>query len=136
MSKYYDGALVMPKGHAVMNEEEMTYVEGGIAIPNWLVGGAVNLVIDVLVVGGARAAAGFFSSQIKKYGAAATGLIFSKNLKNKLIAKGIAAGVAAGICNIAAAGITILSWALDPGGQLASYIDGRDSNPGNGYVNI
>jgi len=29
MSKYYDGALVMPKGHAVMNEEEMTYVEGG-----------------------------------------------------------------------------------------------------------
>jgi len=29
MSKYYDGALVMPKGHAIMNEEEMTYVEGG-----------------------------------------------------------------------------------------------------------
>ena len=25
----YDGALVMPSSYAVMNEEEMTYVEGG-----------------------------------------------------------------------------------------------------------
>ena len=25
----YDGALVMPKNYAVVNEEEMTYIEGG-----------------------------------------------------------------------------------------------------------
>lgn len=25
----YDGALVMPSSYAVMNEDEMTYVEGG-----------------------------------------------------------------------------------------------------------
>lgn len=29
MDMYYDGALVMPSNYAVMNEEEMTYVEGG-----------------------------------------------------------------------------------------------------------
>lgn len=29
MEKCYDGALVMPSSYAVMNEEEMTYVEGG-----------------------------------------------------------------------------------------------------------
>ena len=29
MEMYYDGALVMPKNYAVVNEEEMTYVEGG-----------------------------------------------------------------------------------------------------------
>ena len=28
----YDGALVMPKNYAVVNEEEMTYVEGGISV--------------------------------------------------------------------------------------------------------
>ena len=29
MSRNFDGALVMPKGHSVMNRDEMTYVEGG-----------------------------------------------------------------------------------------------------------
>lgn len=29
MDMCYDGALVMPSNYAVMNEEEMTYVEGG-----------------------------------------------------------------------------------------------------------
>ena len=32
MEMCYDGALVMPSSYAVMNEEEMTYVEGGGAI--------------------------------------------------------------------------------------------------------
>lgn len=30
MEMCYEGALVMPSSYAVMNEEEMTYVEGGI----------------------------------------------------------------------------------------------------------
>lgn len=29
MEMCYDGALVMPSSYAVMNEEEMTYLEGG-----------------------------------------------------------------------------------------------------------
>lgn len=29
MERCYDGALVMPSSYAVMDEEEMTYVEGG-----------------------------------------------------------------------------------------------------------
>lgn len=29
----YDGALVMPSSYAVMNEEEMIYVEGVIMLP-------------------------------------------------------------------------------------------------------
>ena len=32
MEMCYDGALVMPKNYSVVNEEEMTYVEGGFAI--------------------------------------------------------------------------------------------------------
>ena len=29
MDMCYDGALVLPSSYAVMNEEEMTYMEGG-----------------------------------------------------------------------------------------------------------
>lgn len=31
MEMCYDGALMMPSSYAVMNEDEMTYVEGGMA---------------------------------------------------------------------------------------------------------
>lgn len=136
MEMCYDGALVMPSSYAVMDEDEMTYVEGGFAIPNWLVAGIINLAIDAFVVGGARKAASFFAGQAKKYGAKATGLCFSRTLRNKLIAKGVASGIAAGVCGIAAACITVLTWALDPGGSLACAIDSRDFNPSNGWVDI
>ena len=129
MEMCYDGALVMPSNYAVMDEEEMMYTEGGISIPNWLVAGAINLFIDAVVVGGARAAAKYFSGQVKKYGAKTAGYFASEPLRKKLIAKGISAGVASSICTIAAAGITVLTWALDPGGELAKYIDNHDGNP-------
>lgn len=31
MEMCYEGALAMPSSYAVMNEEEMTYVEGGVS---------------------------------------------------------------------------------------------------------
>lgn len=34
MEMCYDGALVMPSNYAVMEEEEMTYVEGGVYLSN------------------------------------------------------------------------------------------------------
>lgn len=136
MGTCYDGALIMPSSYAVMDEEEMTYFNGGVSIPNWLAGGVINLAIDCLVVGGARKAAKFFSQRVKKYGARTTGLWFSQTLRKKMIAKGIASAAASGICNIAAACITVLSWAVDPGGSLASAIDGRDKRPRNGYIDI
>ena len=137
MDMSYDGTLVLPSSYAVMDEEEMSYVEViWIGAPNWLVSGVINFAIDSIVIGGCRAAAVYFRGQARKYGARAAGLCFSKTLKKKLIAKGIASGVASGICNIAAAGITVLSWALDPGGSLAAYIDKRDSTGTNGWCTI
>ena len=38
MEMCYDGTLVMPSSYAVMDEEEMTYVEGGWCIENKLWG--------------------------------------------------------------------------------------------------
>lgn len=34
MEMCYDGALVMPKSYALMNEDEMTYVDGGYYLDN------------------------------------------------------------------------------------------------------
>ena len=34
MELCYDGALVMPSNYSIMNEDEMTYVEGGFYISN------------------------------------------------------------------------------------------------------
>ena len=43
MDMSYDGTLVLPSSYAVMDEEEMSYVEGGwIGAPNWLVGGVIS----------------------------------------------------------------------------------------------
>ena len=35
MDMCYDGALVLPSSYAVMNEEEMTYMEGGIKVSKY-----------------------------------------------------------------------------------------------------
>ena len=43
MEMCYDGALVMPSSYAVMDEEEMTYIEGG-GVPRW----AAALVLDAI----------------------------------------------------------------------------------------
>ncbi len=34
MNMTYDGVLVMPNNYVVMDQEEMTYVDGGIAVNN------------------------------------------------------------------------------------------------------
>ena len=133
MEMCYDGALVMPSSYVVMSEDEMTYVDGGIAIPNWAVAGVIDTVISTLVGGSIALAASYFKKQAAKYGQKTAGLIFSKALKKKLIAKKFASKTVAGICSLASAGFTILMWAADPGGQLASYIDARDSNPNNSW---
>ena len=43
MEMCYDGALVMPNNYAVVNEEEMTYVEGGFSISSKWYGFRVTL---------------------------------------------------------------------------------------------
>lgn len=136
MEMCYDGVLVMPSSYAIMDEEEMMYVDGGLAIPNWMLAGFVNLAIDCIVAGGLKAAAGYFRSQAKKYGEKTAAFFMSETLRKRLIAKGVGASIAAGICDVAIIGFTIWCWATDPGGQLVRYHDGRDSNPNNGWCDF
>lgn len=42
MELCYEGGLVMPSSYAMMDEEEMTYVEGGHSISTWIVGALID----------------------------------------------------------------------------------------------
>lgn len=59
MKMYYDGALIMPSSYAVMDDEEMTYVEGGGIGKHWFNHvGFVATVLDtaMIVIPGVSAA--------------------------------------------------------------------------------
>ena len=47
MEMCYDGALVMPSSYAVMDSDEMTYVEGGSA-KDWAVGITCSLIANAI----------------------------------------------------------------------------------------
>ena len=132
----YTAALKMPSSYAVMNEEEMTYLEGGVAIPNWLVAGALNLAIDTVVLGGVGMAAKHFSKEFSKYGASAAGFHVSEVFRKKLIAKGVANATASAACRLLQGCLVVLTWALDPGGEIANLTDSKDCKPSNGWLDI
>lgn len=51
MEMCYDGALVMPSNYAVMDEEEMMYVEGGgVGKHFWNSTKCVGIILDVLLI--------------------------------------------------------------------------------------
>lgn len=53
MEMCYDGALVMPSNYAIMDEEEMTYVEGGISCKKLgkIIDGAITIISFICGVG-------------------------------------------------------------------------------------
>lgn len=71
MEMCYDGALVMPSSYAVMNEEEMTYVEGGISL-DWST--VVKLGTAIIAVAGAVGTVFSAMNQVIKFGATVKGI--------------------------------------------------------------
>ncbi|MFY9379405.1 MAG: hypothetical protein WAP07_04075 [Acutalibacteraceae bacterium] len=132
MEMCYEGTLVMPSNYVVMDSEEMSYVEGGFAIPNWLVGGAINWAISAAFGG----LGSFCAMASKKAFSQAAKIIFAKEVKKQLIAKGIAYGAASVICGFIPSALTLIGAVCDPGGWLAARYDRRDSNPNNGWCNV
>lgn len=65
MEMCYDGALVMPKNYAVVNEEEMTYVDGGWRFKRgWA---AVGIDIVAMAICPALAPVKFMGKQAAKF---------------------------------------------------------------------
>ncbi|MCQ2464654.1 MAG: hypothetical protein MJ095_03620 [Oscillospiraceae bacterium] len=132
MEMCYDGALVMPNNYAVVNEEEMTYVDGGVALPNWLVGGLINYGIG-LAFGGVAAFLGAAKNQCIKAACAKT---IEDTLRRELVERAVTFGIASKISGFVAASLTICGAILDPGGFLAGKWDSNDVNPNNGWCDL
>lgn len=135
MEMCYNGALVMPENYAIIADEEMTYIDGGIAVPNWLVGGAINLAISALFasLGGvlAKGAANNIAAAIR---AAGRGAVEAKIRTYVQRAAGFT--IASWVCGWIPSAMTLFGAIVDPGGSIAGWLDSKDSKPNNGYLNI
>lgn len=131
MEMCYDGALVMPSNYAVMEEDEMVYVEGGKAIARSTVEKAVNIGVSALLL-----AVGI------GYGISAI-LWFVKNSVKGLVVAGLKRAIVSTLASFgftAASGIYGLlnsingNWTIGYG--VAWLIDNKfdkKSKRGNGY---
>lgn len=137
MEMCYNGALVMPSSYAIMDTDEMTYVDGGICISNF----AASLIIDgvVLAIGIGSAALGLKAtiSALKYISNAAV-----KTTKKKLISllRGCLGTVAKAVVGFTIpTALSIASYVCECfmmgslGGAIAMGLDGLDGRR-DGYI--
>ena len=115
MEMCYNGSLVMPCNYAVINDNEMEYVEGG-GIPNWTVNVAISAVFMAIGIGTGLKALKALKSASGKY--------FAKKSVNELAKKlGISIGAII-VGNIVAFLVSV----LDPVGWLINTLDRLDGS--------
>lgn len=135
MEMCYDGALVMPNNYAVVNEEEMMYVDGGFGIPNGLIGGAINLAIAAIFasIGGGLGgcAAKNLAAAVKAAGRGAV----EAEIK-KFVNRCCTLTIASWVCGWVPSMMTLFGYIIDPGRSIADWLDSKDGCPNNGYLDI
>lgn len=124
----YDGALVMPKNYAVVNEEEMEYIDGG--KNGWwnsvgFIGGAIDVAIICFTAGQAIAGIGAMKTFLRQ-----NGRKLVKNVSKKIMK--MVGSVSANIVT-AAIDIALTCFATSIGGLIALGLDIVDGKR-NGYV--
>ncbi|MBM7616442.1 DNRLRE domain-containing protein [Alkaliphilus hydrothermalis] len=97
---------------------------------------ALNVALALIVGGGLNAFANYAKKLTAKYSARSAAVIFSDQLKAKLIAKGMKASLAQALGSVGKAGWGLLTAALDPGSSIFDWADKADYVPNNGYLNI
>ncbi len=127
MDMCYEGALVMPSNYVVMDEEEMTYVEGSIKVSSWIVGAAIDVGLSALGIWNVSAIGWLMGSGISKLCNGVTksvgSKIIGKVLKSKVLQTGLGSYVTSKIGIIGTVlGMTSL------GGMIATVWDAWDKN--------
>ena len=136
MEMCYDGALVMPSNYAVMNEDEMTYVEGG-GVPRAAVAMGLDIFFMASPLGAAFAPFKYMGREagkalVKKYAGSIAGALYK--------AISWIGGVAGSfVCNFTAGQIlgivdTICSCATSLGGIISVALDCVDKQGLNGWI--
>ena len=122
MEMCYDGALVMPSSYAVMNEEEMSYVEGGFSVSKSVFSYIVNAAVmaGCVALGGGISVAGLRT------------VLGSMSMKKTLISVLVKAigklGISAGnaLANKFVAGLAGCICKDFAGAIFDKFIDGKD----------
>ncbi len=127
MKMCYDGTLVMPSNYTMMDEDEMSYVEGGLSLPTYATGVVLDVAIAALVSTVTGGATAFFKGLVSKYGTKKAGLHFG-TMASQYAAKYFSAVVATAVCGIATAAFNILLYVASPGMKLAEYWAVHDKN--------
>lgn len=104
MEMCYDGALVMPNNYAVVNEEEMTYVDGGAYISHQQV---VNI---VGTIGACAYEVGVLASALKASSLYVAGWLASFGPAGCVAAAVLATYICGQATNIASAFVNDLVW--------------------------
>lgn len=121
--------MTMPTNYVEMTDEEMMYVDGGVAAPNWLVAlginSGVNLGISWLMGGGGIIALG--KAAIKAFGRG-TVTRYLKSALSSFIAVKLANSIAGVLCDF-----IIGSGGWSVGEVAANWWDSRDAVRNNGW---
>ncbi|WP_017470382.1 hypothetical protein [Amphibacillus jilinensis] len=120
--------MVLPASYAVIEEEEMMYLDGGFRISNKVVGALINTGIGLVTGGGGMAAV---AAYIRKKGKKEAQRVFTRTIASKLKSWGLA--TLAGSLGVAVAFAVNYT---DVGGMVARWFDNRDKKPGNGYLDF
>lgn len=120
------GVLVLPQNYLEISDEEMTYLDGGFAIPNWVVAGGINIGIAAITGGGAVK---LLTAFIRRKGSAA-----AKAALRKVLTRFIATQAANRVSGLVIGAINgFLSWSV--GSAVATIWDRNDVRRNNGYCN-
>ena len=127
MEMCYDGALVMPGSYAVMSEDEMTYVEGGIKVSSWVVGAAIDVALSAIGIWNVSAIGWLMGKGLSKLCNGITkkvgSKIIGKILKNKVLQTGLGSYITSKIGMLGTVlGMTSL------GGMIATTWDAWDKS--------
>ena len=133
MTMCYDGALVMPSSYAVMDEEEMTYVEGGLKVSTWVAATAIDIAVTLMFGGAATTAMGWLIS--KGMGKLTNALIKGTSAVSKLLRNALGNGMANFLTSKMGMIGTVISF-TSVGGAVMNLWDICDNGKIDGHVYI
>ncbi len=125
MEMCYNGVLVMPSNYAVVDADEMMYLEGGIKVSSWIVGAAIDVGLSALGIWNVSAIGWLMGEGISKLCKGVTkkvsSKIIGKVLKRKVLQTGLGSYITSKIGVVGTVlGMTSL------GGMIATTWDAWD----------
>jgi hypothetical protein len=123
MEMCYDGALVMPSSYAVMNEEEMSYVEGGFVCKSSTFAKAIDISVTVILAVAGIWSAGSLIGEILRRNSKGAIMVLTKTAL-KYAGVSLASSILTGIYSIISA---VSKYTL--GNGLAWCVNHFDKDP-------